>query len=233
MSIKTSRMIAAVCGVIGVLMLTAHFFIPAALPQDSAGLARISAFLREHHDSILISAWLQVAGGTLYVLFILAIVQLAGATTRFAGRVTTLAGTVLVSLTLVDTALVIAAVQAAAQGHTHTLRTSFDLVAGPNNDAVGRSFLIAPAILMPLGIVILQTRLMARSFGYVALAFGAASQVLGLVGLFSKVAFADINPAVLGLENLWLILIAITLVRTAREKPDLVPARTLSDATVS
>lgn len=68
-----------------------------------------------------------------------------------------------------------------------------------------------PAILLPLGFVILQTRLLPRSYGWIAIAFGAASQAFGLLGLFSKVAFADINPAVLALENLWLITVAVTL----------------------
>jgi hypothetical protein len=77
---------------------------------------------------------------------------------------------------------------------------------------VGRSFPIAPAILLPLGFVILQTHLLPRSYGYIAIAFGTTSQALGFAGLFSKIAFGDINPAVLALENLWLIAVAITLV---------------------
>ncbi len=91
--------------------------------------------------------------------------------------------------------MIISAVQAATHGQAATLRVSFDLIGGPGNDAIGRSFLIAPAILLPLGLVMLQTRLLPRSYGVIALAFGAASQALGLLGLFSKVAFADVNPA--------------------------------------
>jgi hypothetical protein len=99
------------------------------------------------------------------------------------------------------------------------LRVSFDLIVGPGNDAIGRSFLIAPASLLPLGFVILQTRLLPRSYGWIALAFGAASQSLGLLGLFGKVAFADVNPAALALENLWLIIVAVTLLVNRRSEP--------------
>jgi hypothetical protein len=215
MTSRLARAIAAACGVLGVVMLTAHFLIPAGVPNDSAGVVRITAFAQQHRDSLLLSAWLQVTGAVLYVMFILAIVQFAGATASFAGRITLLAGTVLVTLTLVDTAMIIAAVQAATHGHPQTLRVSFDLIAGPNNDGIGRAFLIAPAILIPLGIVILQTPLVARAYGYTAVALGAVSQILGLIGLFSQVAFADVSPAVLGLENLWLIAVALVLVRTA------------------
>ena len=98
--------------------------------------------------------------------------------------------------------MIISAVQSAQHGQAETLRVSFDLIGGPGNDAIGRSFLIAPAILLPLGFVILQTQLLPRAYRLIAIAFGAASQALGLLRLFSKLAFADINPAVLALENL-------------------------------
>jgi hypothetical protein len=216
---RATRALAAICGITGVLLLTAHFLIPGNVPPDSASLARIVAFAREHRDVILISAWLQVTGAILYVVFILAVVHLAGAGQRFAGRIVALAAAILVGLTLLDSAMIISTVQSAAHGQYETLRVSFDLIAGPDNDAIGRSFLIAPAILLPLGFVILQTRLLPRSYGWIAIAFGAASQALGLLGLFSKVAFADINPTVLALENIWLITVAVTLLanRTSPE----------------
>jgi hypothetical protein len=181
---------------------------------------------------ILLSAWLQVTGAILYVVFIMAVVHLADAEGRFAGRIVALAAAILVGLTLLDSAMIISTVQSAVRGQAATLRVSFDLMAGPNNDAVGRSFLIAPAILLPLGFVILQTRLLPRSYGWIAIAFGTASQALGLLGLFSKVAFADINPAVLAFENLWLIAVAVTLLvnRTSPE-PRSVLTRPLPEPT--
>jgi hypothetical protein len=172
---RATRALAAICGITGVLMLTAHFLIPGNAPPDSASLARIAAFAREHRDVLLTSAWLQVTGAILYVVFILAVVHLAGAGQRFAGRIVALAAAILVGLTLLDSAMIISAVQSAAHGQNETLRISFDLIGGPGNDAVGRSFLIAPAILLPLGFVILQTRLLPRSYGWIAIAFGTAS----------------------------------------------------------
>ena len=92
--------------------------------------------------------------------------------------------------------------------------------------------LIAPAILLPLGFVILQTQLLPHSYGWIALTFGAASQALGLFGLFSKVAFADVNPAVLALENLWLITVAVTLLVNRRSpEPQAVIAQQLVEPT--
>jgi len=221
---RATRALAAGCGIAGVVMLTAHFLIPAGVPPDSAGLVRIAAFARAHANAIRLSAWLQATGAILYVVFVLAVVHLAGAGERFAGRIVALAGAVLVAVALLDSALIVATVQAAAHGHAETLRVSFDLVGGPGNDAIGRSFLLAPAILLPLGLVLLQTQLLPRAYGVTALAFGALSQVLGLAGLFSAVAFADVNPVVLALENVWLIAVAVALV------VDRAPERTLSPA---
>jgi hypothetical protein len=221
---RATRALAAGCGIAGVGMLTAHFLIPAGVPPDSAGLARIAAFARAHANAIRLSAWLQATGAILYVVFVLAVVHLAGAGERFAGRIVALAGAVLVAVALLDSALIVATVQAAAHGHAETLRVSFDLVGGPGNDAVGRSFLIAPAILLPLGFVLLQTELLPRAYGVAAIGFGALSQVLGLAGLFSAVAFADVNPVVLLLENVWLVAVAVALV------VDRAPERSLSPA---
>jgi hypothetical protein len=159
---------------------------------------------------------------------IAAISCIAGAGHRFAGRIVAMAAAILVGLTLVDSAMIISAVQSAANGQNENLRVSFDLIGGPGNDAIGRSFLIAPAILLPLGFVMLQTLLLPRSYGWIAIAFGAASQTLGLIGLFDNVAFADINPLVLAFENLWLTTIAVTLLvnRRAREPRSVRPQHT-------
>ena len=115
MTDRATRGLAAICGIVGVLMLSAHFLIPGNVPPDSAGLARIATFARDHRDAILISAWLQVSGAILYVVFILAVVHLAGAGQRFAGRIVALAAPILVGLTLLDSAMIISTVQSAAQ----------------------------------------------------------------------------------------------------------------------
>lgn len=82
--------------------------------------------------------------------------------------------------------------------------------------------------------MILQTRLLPRSYGWIAIGFGAASQALGLLGLFGKVAFADVNPAVLALENLWLITVAVTLLLDRRSpEPQPVVAQRMVEPTTS
>jgi len=223
---RARRLATALCGVLGVAMLTAHFLIPSGIPRDSAATAEIVGFVRRHHHSVLLSAWLQVAGATLYVLFVLVLVDAAHAGRRLAGRIALLSGTVLVAWSLLDSALIIAAVEAATHGHPGTLRVTFDLIGGPGNDAVGRSFLIAPAILIPVGVVLLKSRLLPSFWGGGALAFGVANQVLGSLVLFSRAAFVHVVPVLLALENLWFVAIAIAFVchRPHDEVPDRSPA---------
>ncbi|HEY2202740.1 MAG TPA: hypothetical protein VGH56_12715, partial [Solirubrobacteraceae bacterium] len=76
-----------------------------------------------------------------------------------------------------------------------------DLIGGPGNDPIGRSFLIAPAILLPLGFVILKTRLLPPQLRLDRDRLRRRQPEPCLLGLFSKVAFADVNPAVLALEK--------------------------------
>ena len=120
------------------------------------------------------------------MLFALGVVYLAGAMTRMAGWVTLLASAVILTLSLIDAAFTISAAEAVAHGHAVTAAVSFDLIDGPGNDAVGRVFLIAPPLLLPLGAVLLGSRLLPRAFGYTAVAFGSASIILGAGGAVQR-----------------------------------------------
>jgi hypothetical protein len=91
MSDRVKRIWVALCGVAGVVMLTAHFLIPAHVPPDSSSPATITQFVVHHHDVLLVTAWLQGFGPLLYVLFALGLAYLAGGVTRLAGWATILA----------------------------------------------------------------------------------------------------------------------------------------------
>ena len=149
----------ALSGLAGVAMLIAHFQIPAHVPGDDSPPAAIIQFVLHHHAAILATAWLQGFGPFPYLLFALGVVYLAGAMTRVAGWVTLLASAVILTLSLIDAAFTISAAEAVTHGHAVTAAVSFDLIDGPGNDAVGRVFLIAPPLLLPLGAVVLGSRL--------------------------------------------------------------------------
>jgi hypothetical protein len=220
MSTRLPRILTALCGILGVAALVAHFSIPAQVPPANATVAQVTEFAKQDHATILVSAWLEGIGSLLFVLFVLAIVHLAAATTRFAGWITMLAAAVILAVSLLDVTFYIAVVQAAASGHPATAAISFDLISDlVGGDAVGHVFVIAPPLSLPLGAVILGSRILPRVFGYLAVAFGVAIVILGCAGLFSATADTVIT-FVLSAQELWIVAAAITLiVRVGKPAP--------------
>jgi hypothetical protein len=137
-------------------------------------------FAVRHHNGIVLGGWLQGMGSLLVVLFTLALVHFANATHRLAGWVTLLAGASVLMVSLVEITFHLGAVQAAEAGDIGAALASNNLV-----KAVQHVFLIAPVLLLPLGIVLLGSDVLPRAFAHSALVMGATLQVLGLAGLFN------------------------------------------------
>lgn len=89
MSTRLFRILSAISGIAGVIMLIASFSINPG-PPSNATSAQLTAFGNQYYTSILWGAWLQAVGPLLNVLFAFAIVCLAGATTRLAGSASSL-----------------------------------------------------------------------------------------------------------------------------------------------
>jgi hypothetical protein len=193
----------ALCGVLGTVTLIGSFFINPG-PPPGAAVDQLLDFGRQHYDTILLGGWLQGIGSLLTVLFALALVHLAGATHRFAGWATLLAGAAILLVSLVEVTFYLAAAQAAVAGDPETALLSDALIR-----AVQHAFLIAPALLLPLGAVLLDSRLLPRGFAYLALALGGVLQVLGLVGLFAPLQ--PVIDVILVVQGLWFLGAALTL----------------------
>jgi hypothetical protein len=213
---RGTRLLVASSGIIGVVALTAHFLVPPSAPPDTPTLAQLTAYGAGNHDAILVSAWLQTTGALLIAVFAIGIVHLAGAQARLSGWLTLFAATVVVALSLMDSAFIIAAVKAPSS-HPATATVSYDLIVGPTNDAVGRTFLLTLPLLLPLGVVLLGTApaILPRGFGLVAVGLGTGSLVLGLASLFSGVAFR-LALVLLIVENVWIVAAAAVIATEAR-----------------
>jgi len=153
---------------------------------------------------IVLGGWLQGIGSLLTVLFALALVHLARATNRFAGWATLLAGGAILLVSLVEVTFYLAAAEAAVTGDVAT-----GLIANALIKAVQHVFLIAPALLLPLGAVLLGSHVLPRAFAYLALALGAVLQVLGLVGLFG--VLQPVIDMLLIVQGVWFLAAALTL----------------------
>ncbi|MDR0359675.1 MAG: hypothetical protein LBJ87_09475 [bacterium] len=171
----------------------------------------MSAYGHEHFAGILLGAWLQAVSPALIVLFALTIVVLAGATTRLAGWMTMFGAGVLTTVSLVEVTFYIGALEGpSAQlgvdglGLIHAVQHLYFIVA-------------APALFLPLGVVILGSAVLPRAFGYLALALGIGFAALGAAFLFT-LALPALVTASAGIQALWWLAAALTLiVRVLRE----------------
>jgi hypothetical protein len=197
MSSKLPRLAAALCGILGAVTLVSSFAINPAPPANFT-LTQLRDFALQHHRGIVLGAWLQL------VLFAIALVHFAGATHRFAGWVTLLSGATILMVSLVEVTFYLAAVQAAESSDSTSGMVSNALIR-----AVQHVFLIAPALLLPVGAVLLGSRVLPRSFAYLALAMGSTLQILGLVGLFSQLQ--PIIDVLLIVQALWFVAAGIAL----------------------
>ena len=203
MSPKLPRIVAGLCGILGAVVLVSSFLMNPA-PSADFSLAQLRDFAVHHRNGIVFGAWLQGTGSLLLVLFAIALVHLAGATHQFAGWITLLAGVTIVMVRLVEITFYLGAVQAAEVGNLTSGAVSNALI-----KAVQHVFLIAPALLLPLGVVLLGSRVLPRTFGYLALLIGATLQIFGLVGLFG--VLQPIIDDVLVVQALWFVAAGVAL----------------------
>jgi hypothetical protein len=201
---RSVRLLTALCGLVGVVALVVSFAINPG-PQPGMTPADMVAFANQHRTMILLGSWLQGIGSVLDVLFILALVDLAGAGHRFAGWLTLFAGTIVVMVSLVEVTGYLIYAQAAASGDPT------DAVIGSNLAAAAQHvFLVAPALMLSIAVVLLGSHVLPRVFGYLALVLGCAVQILGLVGLY--IALQPLIDNVLTIQLVWMAAAAVTVV---------------------
>ncbi|MGH2458884.1 MAG: hypothetical protein ACRDIY_08450 [Chloroflexota bacterium] len=203
------RALVAIVGILGTGALVVYYSAPFwmfPLPPDNATAAQVVTFGARYHDVILLDTWLQAIGALLSVVFALALVHLAGAEDRFAGRLTLLVGGAVLILALVEGAFALGALQAGANGHPEAALTCLDVYR-----VFVHVFLIAPSLFLVMGIALLDTRLLPPAFSYLAVGLGIVFQVLGVAGLFSSAALLAVI-VVLKAQDFWTVAAAVALV---------------------
>lgn len=212
MSTRLFRILSALSGIAGVIMLITSFTINPG-PPSNATSAQLIAFGNQYYTSILWGAWLQAVGPLLTVLFAFAIVCLAGATTRLAGWMTMFGGAILMMVSLVEIVFYMTTLD---RNPATMVLISQDLI-----HAVQHLYFIvaAPALFLPLGIVILGSRVLPPVFGYLALVLGATFAILGVVSLYS-LTLPAVVIAFAGLQTLWWLAAAIMLLARTGKTSD-------------
>lgn len=209
MSARRTRLLTALSGILGTILLGLYFGIGAGvglatLPPE-ATQAQIVSMATQYHDLWYLGTWLQGTGTLLSVIFFLSLVQQAGSSAKLSGVLTLLGSAVLLGVVLIEGVFTIDLAQAAADGHQATSVTSFDLMT-----VFSHIYPIAPApvIFLALGTILVGARVLPRAFGYIALFLGVVFAIAGLVGLFTTPLLTLIP---LALQGLWIIAAAITM----------------------
>lgn len=196
--------LSALSGIAGVVLILVSFVINPGPPPNPTS-AELVRFGQEHYASILWGAWLQAVGPVLIVLFAFALVHLAGAAGRLAGWMTLFGASVLMTVSLIEITYYISALSP-----DPAVMPSISL---KFISAVQHLYFIvaAPVLFLPLGIVLVTSRVLPRIIGYLALALAAAFAALGIVYLQS-LALPGPVQAFAAVQGLWWLAAAITLI---------------------
>src|SRR6516164_5068921 len=204
---------AAVSGLVGTCMLGISFLINSASPPAGASSAQLTAFGQQHHDAILWGAWLQAVGPVLIAVFAFAIVVLARATARLAGWMTLFGAATLMSVSLIE-----------ITGYIGTVHTSPATMPGTSLALIYSVqhlwFIVgAPALWLPLGLVILGSSVLPRILGILALVLGAGYVLAGVFTLGDPTVPPAVQVAAGFVPALWWLAAAGTLLTRARQAP--------------
>lgn len=191
-------------GVTGVVLIIVSFVINSG-PPPGATSADLVKFGQQNYANILWGAWLQAVGPVLIVLFAFALVLLAGASQRLAGWMTFFGATVLMAVSLLEVTFYISAL--------FPDPAAMPLISLKLISAVQHLYFIvaAPALFLPLGIVLVSSPILPRLFGYLALLLAAAFAALGVIFLLDLVLPGAVT-AFAGIQALWWLAAAITLI---------------------
>src|SRR6516164_5234123 len=149
----------------------------------------------------------------LIVVFALAIVVLAGATARLAGWMTLFGAAALMTVSLIE-----------ITGYIGTLQTSPATMFGTSLALIHSVqhlwFIVAaPALWLPLGLVICGSAVLPRILGYLAIVLAAGYALAGVVTLFDLTVPAAVQIAAGVVPALWWLAAAGTLLIRARQAP--------------
>ncbi len=196
-------LLGGISAVIGVAMIIISFNINPG-PPDNPTTEQLMAFGDKYFRSILWGAWLQAIGPFLIVLFALALVTLANATTTLSGMMTAFGATVLMTVSLIEITFYISAL---FKEPRFTSLISMNIIYSVQH----LYFIIgAPAIFLPLGVVILFSKILPKLLGWSAIVLGLIFGLLGVLFLFRLVLPIWVT-ACAGVQAFWWLSAGIIL----------------------
>lgn len=206
---QSTCILSGLAGVCGVLLLAVSFAINTG-PPPRVDSTQLAGFAQQNFARILWGAWMQAVGPVLIVLFAFFLVHAARATLQLTGWMTFFGATVLMTVSLIEITFYIGALY--RQPATMP-SISLNLIAAVQH----LYFMVAaPAMFLPLGIILIRSRILPKLFGYLALALAATFAILAGIFLFN-LTLPDTVTAFAGVQALWWLAGGITvIVRSGR-----------------
>ena len=212
-STRSFCILSGLSGIAGVILILVSFNINPG-PPPGATSAELMKFGQQHYASVLWGAWLQAIGSVLIVLFAFSLVHLAGATQRLAGWMTFFGATILMIVSLMEVTFYSSAL---STDPTTMPSISLTLIAAVQH----LYFMVAaPALFLPLGIVLVSSRILPRLFGHLALVLATVFGLLGVIFLL-RLTLPSAVQALGGVQALWWLAAAITLIVRGEEIPSI------------
>src|SRR5579863_6094471 len=191
-------------GIAGVAMLIVSFAINYGPPLGSSDEV-FAKFVHDSYASILWGAWLQAVGPVFIVLFAFALVHIAGQSSRLAGWMTFFGAAVLMMVSLIEITFYISALYPRPQTMTPI---SLELIYSVQH----LYFIVAaPALFIPLGVVLFRARILPRVFAPLAILLGTGFAIVGMTSLLTLTLPASIT-ALGSVQAIWWFAAGVTLI---------------------
>ena len=207
------QLLGALAGITGPVLLAAYFTVPALVgwPSAAESAGKLAGYATAHRLLFYFGGWLQATGALLSVVFLLVLLQRSGARRTVAGAATLTGCAVLLSVVLIEAAMLEAVPVAAANGDQATVATAFTLI----NGVFVRIYPLAPAPLVfaGIGFTLHRSGILPQVFARTAVLISGLFLIAGLAAVFGSAGliFATVMSVV---EAVWIPAAAIAFART-------------------
>ena len=204
MSSRRSCVLGGIGGICGVLLLGLSFAINRGAPTGASD-AQLLEFTRHNYVQVLWGAWLQAVGPALIALFAFSLVHLAEAEHRLAGWMTFFGTTTLMTVSLIEVTFYVSALQ-------QQPRAMGTMSLGVISAVQHLYFVIAaPAVFLPLGIILRGSDVLPKAFGYLAIALAILFFAIGAIYMLT-LTLPDPVTALGAVQALWWLAAAVALI---------------------
>jgi len=214
-------LLAGISGITGVLLIGESFRINQGPPLTASDAVFLS-YAHTHATPVLLGSFMQAAGPALIIAFALTLVSLAGGERRVSGLLTIFGAGVLMTTSLMEVACYI--------GGLFVAPPEMPRIANTFGYAIQHLyfFVAAPALFLPIGFVLMGTRLLPRIFAWLALTLGATFAALGIATVKDLVLPSAVT-AFAAVQSLWWFAASIALMlRSRRVAEEIEPSQPAS-----